>query len=88
MDPIYIPLLVVHVVGTVVLLGAGTFCVAAGLYFAADWLEDHTKSSHKLIKNYTIFCSVMQLFWLVMDPTALIPNLDAEAPPGLMAKVS
>jgi hypothetical protein len=54
---------------------AGVFCVAAGLYFAAEWLEDHTKSSQKLIKRYTIFCVVTHLSWLVSDSTALIPNL-------------
>lgn len=34
----------VHVVGWVILASAVTFCVACGLYVAAEWLEDHVRT--------------------------------------------
>lgn len=72
----------VHVVGWVILASAVTFCVACGLYVAAEWLEDHVRTSFRLIKRATQCSLAVQLAWLLLDRAALLPNLVGMASHG------
>lgn len=38
-------------------------------------MEDHVKTTFKLIKRGTIFCFTLQLLWLVLDRQLMWPNL-------------
>lgn len=40
-----------------------------------EWLEDHVKTTQRLIKRGLIFCASVQLLWLVLDRHLVWPNL-------------
>ncbi|KAF8060572.1 hypothetical protein HT031_004749 [Scenedesmus sp. PABB004] len=60
--------------GACVLLLAATACLASGLYIAAEWLEDHVKTSYRLIRRATLACAGLQAMWLLCDRGAALPN--------------
>lgn len=65
---------VVYVVGVVLLCLAGVVCLATGLYTVAEYLEDHIKTTFRWAKHGTQLCAILQLLWLVLDPSMMWPN--------------
>jgi hypothetical protein len=59
------------------LIVLGVACLRSCLSPAAsaEWLEDHTKTTFRLIKRGTIVCFSLQLLWLITDRQLFWPNL-------------
>lgn len=52
----------VHAVGIVLVVLVSVFCLACGLYTAAEWLEDHVKTSFRSVT--AMYHSVLQTGYL------------------------
>lgn len=51
-----------------------TYCLAAGLYTAAEWLEDHLRSTHRILKRACLLVGALQAAWLLFDHSLALPN--------------
>lgn len=67
--------LVAQGLGALTLLLVALYCLACGLYNAAEWLEDHVRTSYRIIRRLTQWCAAVQALWLLGDRAAWLPNL-------------
>jgi hypothetical protein len=66
--------------GNTRIMGSSWLCCPSSLRccpltLPAEWLEDHVKTTFRLIRRGTIICASLQLLWLVLDRRVLWPNL-------------